>query len=898
MKKLIFISISVLKTLISAQSLSVSTNVYTPEELVKQVLIGQNNNNVTITNIKFNNVPINASTTSITNQFGYFDVNTFGNTNPLGFDKGVILSSGGIANAIGPNNQIGATTTSSGPKYNTDPDLISLGSTNIYDAAVLEFDIIPVGSTINFRYRFASEEYSANACDVVNDAFGFFVSGPGITGTKNIALVPYKTTPVSVNTINMGKVFKDFNTNQYYFADSSICIASSGSLQDWQSNKIYFQNNDFKVPPNAPPPDSSMYKLIQHNGITVPLMAEIKNLLCGQTYHIKLAISDVVDSIYDSSVFIEAGSFKSSSVALVSNTNLSDASFDPGLVYEDCVVDTVTFTRDTSNLSLQTFQISYAGSTADTTINGDFVDDFGNPLALPTSVTFPPSILSMKLIFRARQDNIVESPELLNIKVIGLLGTSNCLNNTPDLQIYLRDQLKVNALALRDSTYSCPNAIVTLSGRISGVLKNIKYAWYYGNGNIISKESVCKFQLDTVLTNYSMAESKTIYFLGKDFCGNISIDTIIIKRQPYFSISGNSFVSDKDCPKDTVALKAVVTGGVVPYYFDAFEKVGTNAQMNINLYQNEDTLLLNTDTINLLVMPSKDAIYTIRVWDQCRLSPKLKLLDTVHVGKNILPLKLDTLADSLLICRNQSLSLLLKANGGVKPYRFNWSQENSKDSILSVKPQDSQWLNYSISDRCEVDSINDSIFINVSFVIANFENTIPEVISASNSSSFGDFYPTKFNNLSTTNDSNLTYEWYLNGIKISTDKNFEMTLDYNKDNIAKLISTNSNGCISIYERPIAGQSFIYMPNVFTPNKDQVNDKFASINTGVINYHLKIFDRWGSLIYESTNAEAGWDGTFQGRSAIDGTYFIVLKYNERESKKEKKYQGYLQLVGAK
>ncbi|MCL4857511.1 MAG: choice-of-anchor L domain-containing protein, partial [Flavobacteriales bacterium] len=62
----------------------------------------------------------------------------------------------------------------------SNPDAGNITSTN--DRAFLEFDFTPVGDTVEFRFVFASEEYTSWINSVYNDIFAFFVSGPGISG--------------------------------------------------------------------------------------------------------------------------------------------------------------------------------------------------------------------------------------------------------------------------------------------------------------------------------------------------------------------------------------------------------------------------------------------------------------------------------------------------------------------------------------------------------------------------------------------------------------------------------------------------------------------------------------------------------------------------------------------
>ena len=93
-----------------------------------------------------------------------------------------------------------------------DPDLDQLSTFNTNDAAVLEFDFIPTGDSLSFNYSFGSDEYNEYVCGSVNDAFGFFLSGPGINGAYsnnaiNLAIIPETDgTPVTINSVNNGSV--------------------------------------------------------------------------------------------------------------------------------------------------------------------------------------------------------------------------------------------------------------------------------------------------------------------------------------------------------------------------------------------------------------------------------------------------------------------------------------------------------------------------------------------------------------------------------------------------------------------------------------------------------------------------------------------------------------------
>jgi hypothetical protein len=213
-----------------------------------------------------------------------------GNGCGLPLDSGVILATGDATNAIGPNNLSGATTPYGLPG---DPDLDNLvGRGQTFDAAVLEFDIVTTNCcTIGFQYVFASEEYP-EWIGSFNDPMAIFVStnrtATNWVNTNNIALVPGTNLAVSVNTINGG------------------CAATSnGSHVPPTNPQFYVDNHDpgFSATPlySAPAP---VYN-IQYDGMTVLLTAQAQ-ISPNVTNHIKIAIEDYGDDLYDSAVFVKA----------------------------------------------------------------------------------------------------------------------------------------------------------------------------------------------------------------------------------------------------------------------------------------------------------------------------------------------------------------------------------------------------------------------------------------------------------------------------------------------------------------------------------------------------------------------------------------------------------------
>ena len=85
------------------------------------------------------------------------------------------------------------------------------------------------------------------------------------------------------------------------------------------------------------------------------------------------------------------------------------------------------------------------------------------------------------------------------------------------------------------------------------------------------------------------------------------------------------------------------------------------------------------------------------------------------------------------------------------------------------------------------------------------------------------------------------------------------------------------------------------PNAFSPNNDIKNEIFRLRNKCTVSdYELKIFNRWGQLLFRSTNQQAGWNGSAGGRAQPMGSYVWLLQYKDPVSGKLKREKGVLTL----
>jgi len=232
---------------------------YTVEELVRDVLVDSNcaetSNYTSFTGIE-----------ERINGIGYFNAN---NTD-FPYQEGIILSTGSVRDAKGPN--IGINDSGS-EEWPGDDDLRAITNTsNLFNATYIKFDFIPQANRISFNFLFASEEYQENYQCIYSDVFAFILTDSNGVST-NLAIIPNTDLPVRATTIRPGI--------------RGECAA--------QNVDFFDQINDRSA-------------AISFHGQTKSLKAE-SPVNSGEKYSIKLVISDNRDSQVDSAVFLEAGSF-------------------------------------------------------------------------------------------------------------------------------------------------------------------------------------------------------------------------------------------------------------------------------------------------------------------------------------------------------------------------------------------------------------------------------------------------------------------------------------------------------------------------------------------------------------------------------------------------------------
>lgn len=348
-------------------------------------------------------------------------------------ESGVILSSGDIAEIIGPNDASGAGSALGTPG---DADLNVLIDGNTNDAAILEFDVVTLTPDLVINYVFASEEYKEYVNSSFNDVFGFFVDG------QNIAFV-------------------QGDPNQ---------IVSINSINHLVNTDLYIDN-----PEDAPVANT------QFDGFTV-LITAVAQLTPGVPHHLKLAIADTSDSILDSAVIIQSGGITGGAPTVALQVTPAAVESLAAEVLEFDVKAYGLPPGDKANLAVTTVPEDWTVEIEPTVLVGPPIPEDGGARPIPTAKmtvvspddAFPKSYgIEVKASGKATieggdpEDEDAKIPfEAFDGARVDILCDPPIILGKPD------DQPKSQTVAA--------GATATMSVTVSGGTQPYAYQWYFG----------------------------------------------------------------------------------------------------------------------------------------------------------------------------------------------------------------------------------------------------------------------------------------------------------------------------------------------------------------------------------------------------------------------------------
>jgi PKD repeat protein len=270
-----------------------------------------------------------------------------GSQSNIGMNAGLLITTGKAENAVGPNNNE-ALGTPMGVPGSIWLDALIPGF-NTYDASIIEMDVVPSTDTLCFRYVFGSEEYKEYVGTQFNDVFAFLVEGPGLPIGDSIwvaadTLLSFDSCITCVDTLIITQdTVIIFDSLQ--MIDTFYVITDTATVWCYQDpacppDTIIYPGYWYASPggvnialvPNTNLPvtinnlnqnNNSQYFIdnfggptVQYDAFTQPLWAKLL-VTPGETYHIRIAIADAGDPIYDSGVFLSIESLGGDSLLAV-----------------------------------------------------------------------------------------------------------------------------------------------------------------------------------------------------------------------------------------------------------------------------------------------------------------------------------------------------------------------------------------------------------------------------------------------------------------------------------------------------------------------------------------------------------------------------------------------------
>ncbi len=611
---------------------------------------------VQVSNVSFNGV---ADPTTARPGSGSF---TNGGATNLGLGAGVILSSGPVGQVAAAANSFQSDPLT--PSYTADADLQAITGVGIQNASVLEFDFVPNGDSISFRYVFGSEEYPEFVCSQFNDAFGFFLSGPGINGpfsdnAVNLALIPGGTTPVAINTVNSGTPGGAY--------PASTCAAAD---PNWQANSQYYVDNATSTS-------------IVYDGLTVVLTARAV-VQCGETYHIKLAIADASDGAYDSGVFLEAGSF--SSVPFVPELQ-PGPSIVGNTILESCLELSMEIQRTACDLSLpETVQLSYSGMAS---MGEDITPSF------PDELTFAPGETSVTIPFFAPVD--ADGPEtfIISVEAIDCNGDLT----TTDFEFVI-DELPPLELPTSSATIACGESSV-IAPVVSGGFGDYQYAWSTGD--------------TTTSITVSPTADATYTLTVTDLCDATISTTYPVVLSPApplnMSILGPSDLLE-GCENGRVTIirpQGAVGDITIDLSSGGSATVGTDHEFPGSVVIAEDlfNIILDVPTLpDALIEGNENAVITGSYTNACNQTVTASVEFTIIDVEPIQVFANDIAAE----CGPDSLLVQAVVTGGVGPFQYEWNT-GAQTSGIFVPLLDNGQVVVEVVDACGNEATTSALIV-------------------------------------------------------------------------------------------------------------------------------------------------------------------------------------------
>jgi gliding motility-associated-like protein len=366
------------------------------------------------------------------------------------------------------------------------------------------------------------------------------------------------------------------------------------------------------------------------------------------------------------------------------------------------------------------------------------------------------------------------------------------------------------------------------------------YLWDFGNGDTTSLE-------DDPIRTFPSPGTYTVYLVVLDtICLLQDTAQKVITVYPPLQLSANDTVI---CFPGNVDLMATSFGTVNNYVWSS------NGSFT-------DTLNNPTTDSTLLVSVTNDSTFYVNVSNAW-----CSYTDTVLIHIPELDISLSTLPG---ICTGDTVQLTASNLTPIDPLTFNWSPDSLVISgdltpTITTSPDYPSWF-YVTGTTPQGCTVSDSVFVNVSGPPQGLLNATADQYSITFGSS----------TVLHANPNGYAYSWSPG--ETLSDSTSQHPTASPVVTTTYTVTVSNGGCslsdtvtIRVLEI-ICDYPYIYVPNAFTPNNDGENDVLYVRGQNITELIFRVFDRWGELVFETTDITKGWDGTFKDREA-DPAVFV-------------------------
>lgn len=426
----------------------------------------------------------------------------------------------------------------------------------------------------------------------------------------------------------------------------------------------------------------------------------------------------------------------------------------------------------------------------------------------------------------------------------GAWSDQNLANNCNALVFKFDFNLIPNAEISVDNTLGCAPFEVTFDNFSS---ESDSYVWDFGDGNLDSTT------FEPTITYTTPGTYEVSLMVTDSIC--LITDTAFLTIEVTPTLQLDNIPSVDLCDPDTITLTANSFGTAEEFIWS------TNSSFT-------DTLNNNLSDSVVDVFSTSSGFYYVMASN-----PGCSIIDSVEVVFTSAALVLE--GDSTICVGDEGVITASSQDPSVTFSNFQWSPDSiiisgDGSSSITATPSSTQWV-YVTADASNGCVVTDSILVQVSNINSSSVNA----------------YASDYNvpvgttvTLTAEPNGSYTYTWF--PFDNLTDPNGQTTDALINETITYLVEISDGICTksdTVLVKAftfICEEPFVYVPNAFTPNEDGDNDIMYVRSSIVEELVFRIYNRWGELVFETTDITQGWDGTFKGKLSDPDVYDYYLE----------------------